>query len=65
MKITNKHILDKLNVIQDTIPNGDNYISDINKTIKGISVIQDNIKEDIRRMTTACRDRRFGCVNNK
>lgn len=65
MKITNKHILDKLNVIQDKIPDGNNYMSDMSKTVRDISLIQDNIKEDIRQMTIACRNRRFGCVDNK
>jgi hypothetical protein len=65
MKITNKQILDELNVIQDKLPNGDNYISGINKTVNDISVNQDDMRDDIRQMMVACKDRRFGCVDYK
>ena len=65
MKVTNKQIYEELQVIQKKLPDNDNYISTVEKTIKKLSYDQFIIKNEIKEITIACENKEFGCGNNK
>jgi hypothetical protein len=61
---TNKQIYETLQSISNNLPDTDIYTSSM-RSIKIMSYSQSVMKNDIRDMTRACGDRRFGCGNNK
>ena len=65
MRVTNKKIYEELRAIEKSIPDTNNHVTNMQKTIKQLSYGHTIIKNDIKEIAYACENKEFGCGNNK